>query len=92
VSPCCIDVLNSLTEACAKVFVQSKNYEKAANLLERSLANRCQSGDFCNYFRMQLAEIYVALGNFLDATLLIYEAYSNISGSEYDGVQLTSAE
>lgn len=85
ISSSCVHVTNYLSEECARRFLRMKNYERAAHQLERALSNEHQLGDFCNCLRLQLAEIYVALGNLFEATVLIYEAYSNIPDSDYGG-------
>ena len=87
VSPSCIHVTNYLSEECARRFLRMKNYERAAHQIERALSNEHQFGDLCNCLRLQLAEIYVALGNLFEATVLIYEAYSNIPDSDYGGAK-----
>lgn len=85
VSPSCIHVTNYLSEECARRFIRLKNPTRAAQQIERALANRHQLGDFCNCLRLQLAEIYIAMGNLFEATVLIYDAYSNIPDSESGG-------
>lgn len=87
VSPSCVHVTNYLSEECARRFFRMKNYKRAAQQIERALSNEHQLGDFCNCLRLQLAEIYVALGNLFEATVLIYEAYSNIPDSDYGGAK-----
>lgn len=80
-------VFNYLSELCANRLSERKDYARASAILEGALSDSHQLGDFCNIFRLQLAEIYVALGRFFEATVLIYEAYSNIPDSECGGAQ-----
>lgn len=87
VSYSCMHVFNYLCELCAHWLSQRKDYGQASALLEKALSDKHQLGDFSNCLRLQLAEVYVAQGRFFEATVLIYEAYSNIPDSECGGAQ-----
>ncbi len=83
-TPSCAVAFNYLIEEIKRQQVVQGKPESAIAMLELALSGQFQSPEWKNRLRLQLAELKVLTGNLFEATVLIYQAFSDIPDANYE--------